>query len=141
MKTYTYEQIKVEQEESFTTILTAEQVNMFREITGDSNPLHTDSVYAQSKGFPDMVVYGMLSASYLSTLAGMYLPGMFSLIHEIDVKFPKPILLDGKAIKIVGKVIEKMDLYKRITLKVRITNTENEILVRGTMKIGVMDDE
>ena len=40
MNTYTYEEIAIGQKESFTAALTAEQMEQFRQITGDDNPLH-----------------------------------------------------------------------------------------------------
>jgi acyl dehydratase len=47
----------------------------FREDSGDINPLHLDRDYARARGFPDVVVYGLLASSFYSTLVGVYLPG------------------------------------------------------------------
>ncbi|MDR2656489.1 MAG: MaoC family dehydratase N-terminal domain-containing protein, partial [Oscillospiraceae bacterium] len=68
MNTYTYDEIPVGHEEQFQAVITPEHMRLFREITGDVNPLHGDAEYAASKGYPGMVAYGMLTASFLSTL-------------------------------------------------------------------------
>jgi acyl dehydratase len=140
VNTYTYEDIKIGQEESFCVQITDVDMEMFRQITGDNNPLHCDEDYARSRGYGGRVVYGMLTASYLSTLAGMYLPGEHSLIHEVDVKFTAPNGEIGKgAITISGRVTEKHDLFKRLTLKVTITADDGTKLLRGTMRAGVAE--
>ena len=41
---------------------------------GGRLPHHVDADYARGRGFPGRVVYGMLGASFFSTLAGVYLP-------------------------------------------------------------------
>ena len=140
MNTYTYEEIFIGQEEKFSFEITKQQMSMFREITGDHNPLHTDIKYAKLKGYPNNVVYGMLTASYLSALAGMYLPGKNSLIHEVELKFTKPCYPDSGKFTAVGICTDKQDLFNRITIKVRIKDQEDELVLRGIMKIGVTDD-
>ncbi|MBR5361427.1 MAG: dehydratase, partial [Lachnospiraceae bacterium] len=75
MNTYIYEQIEVGHKESFKVTVTEADMDKFREITGDVNPLHRDTEYAKEHGYRDRVFFGMLTASYLSTLAGVYLPG------------------------------------------------------------------
>lgn len=142
MNSYTYDEISVGQEESFRIDLTDEKVRAFRAITGDKNPLHTDVEYAKSKNYNDKVVYGMLTASFLSTLAGMYLPGKYSLIHSVEVKFPKALYAsEGNNLTVHGKVLEKVDRFNLLILKVSIENSVGEKVCRGTMKVGVVTGE
>lgn len=136
MKRYTYNDIYIGMEESFQAIITEELMEQFQCITGDSNPLHCDEAYAKSRGKKGRVGYGMLTASFLSTLAGMYLPGERSLIQEVNVKFLKPVYI-GEELKIQGIVKEKHDVFQRIELKVCIYNANQEKILRGTMQIGV----
>jgi 3-hydroxybutyryl-CoA dehydratase len=138
MKTYTFDEIQVGQEESFTAVIESEHMEMFRKITGDSNPLHCDEGYAKERGYGGRVVYGMLTASYLSTLAGMYLPGQRSLIHEVEVKFTKALVLVGSTnLTIHGRVEEKNDTFSRLVIKVTVMNESGDKILRGTMKVGV----
>jgi len=138
MNSYSFDEIQIGLKESFSVIITEEMMKKFMEITGDINPLHTDLKFAKSKGYDNKVVYGMMTSSFLSTLAGVYLPGKYSLIQSVETLFKKPVF-PGDSLKILGEVVEKHDVVKRITLKVAITNQNNEKVCRGTMQIGVMD--
>ena len=91
MNHYTFEEIKTGMEEQFSVTITEQMMQQFREMTGDVNPLHCDETFAKEKGFDGKVAYGMLTASFLSTMAGVYLPGENSLIQSVEVKFVKPV--------------------------------------------------
>ena len=136
MNDYRYEDIKVGHKETFTVNVTEDMMAAFKTITGDINPLHNDEVYATSKGHPGRVVYGMLTASLLSTLAGVYLPGKNSLIHEVKVKFAKPVYI-GDTLTVEGTVEEKNDTYSLLMLKVAIRNQAGEKVLRAKMQVGV----
>ena len=107
MNKYKYEEIEIGHKENFTVTVTEEMMEKFRDITGDINPLHNDEEYASSLGHPGRVAYGMLTGSFLSTLAGVYLPGKRSLIQEVKLKFAKPVYIgdtrrDEEAARIAG---------------------------------------
>lgn len=138
MNEYTFDEVNIGLVESFTVTVKDEMMKKFMEITDDINPLHTDREYAQSKGFNKEVAYGMLTSSFLSTLAGVYLPGKYSLIQDVHLIMKKPVFA-GDVLTISGEVTEKFLPGKRITLKVTINNQNGEKVLRGTMEIGVMD--
>lgn len=139
MNRYCFEEIETGMEESFEVKVTSEMMELFFRITGDSNPLHTDEAFARKKGYASCVSYGMLTASFLSTLAGVYMPGEKSLIHSVETKFVKPVF-PKDVLKISGEVVEKNELFSTIKLKVTITNQNQEKVLRGTMQIGVLTD-
>lgn len=139
MNTYKYEEIQVGMEEHFDMTVTEAAMEQFLAITGDVNPLHNDSEFAAKKGHPGKVAFGMLTASYLSTLAGVYMPGKYSLIHEVEVKFAKPVYA-GDVLHISGTVTEKNDTFSLFWMKVTITNQKGEKVLRGKMRVGVMNE-
>lgn len=136
MNEYTYEEIEVGHKESFSVTITEEMLDSFKKITGDINPLHNDEDYAKSKGQPGRVVYGMLTASFLSTLAGVYLPGKLSLIHEVKQKFVKPVYI-GDTLLVEGVVEDKHDAFSLLDIKFTIRNQRDVKVCRGTMSVGV----
>lgn len=136
MNHYTINEIKVGDEVTFKYELNQRKMNMFMEITGDKNPLHTDLEYAKEKGFSENVVYGMLTSSILSTLAGMYMPGEFSLIHNVEINFVKPVFLSRCPLQVTGKVVEVDARFNTIKLKYSIVDTSMTKVLRGTMQIG-----
>ena len=137
MNHYQYDEINVGQEESFTVSITEQMLDAFKGITGDINPMHNDQEYAQNAGFDGRIAYGMLTASFLSTLAGVYMPGEYSLIHTVEVEFVKPVFI-GDELVISGTVVEKSDLFKAIWLKVVIKNQVGKKVCRAKMRIGVL---
>ncbi len=137
MNTYTYDEIEVGQAESFTVTVTEDMLSSFKAITGDNNPLHNDEDFAKAKGQSGRVAYGMLTASFLSTLAGVYLPGERSLIQQVEIKFAKPVYI-GDTLTVTGQVAEKNDTVQRIELKVTITNQDGAKVLRGKMGVLVI---
>ncbi len=137
MNHYKYEELEIGHKESFEVEITEEMLDSFRKITGDMNPLHRDDEFARSKGMDAHAAFGMLTASFLSTLAGVYLPGESSLIHNTEIKFMKPVFV-GDRLTISGEVAEKNDAYNTIRLKVGMRNQSGAKVLRGSMQIGIV---
>lgn len=141
MNEYTFAEISPGMKASFGKEITLEMENGFREISGDDNPLHRDDEFAREAGggkFPGHAVFGMLTASFYSTMAGMYLPGKYSLIHSFDeISFLKPVFV-GDKLTITGEVTGKEETLNLIHLKVTIRNQNNKLVSRARMKILVL---
>lgn len=137
MNRYKFEDLSVGMKESFSATVTEQMMDAFCELSGDENPLHRDDDFAKSRGFRERVVYGMLTGSFLSRLAGEYLPGEQSLIQSVEVKFVKPVFV-GEKLTVIGEVAELNDTVRQIILKVEIRNRKEKVL-RGKMKVGVLD--
>ncbi|MCR4923291.1 MAG: MaoC family dehydratase [Lachnospiraceae bacterium] len=140
MNTYHYDEIAIGHTESFEALVKAEDMESFKAITGDINPLHNDETFAGDRGYEGRVVYGMLTASYLSTLAGVYLPGERSLIRSVSTKFYKAVFI-GDRLTIEGKVSDKNDTFKLLTVKINIKNQKGEKVLKGEMEIQVLEVE
>lgn len=141
MNRYTFSEITVGAKEAFTREITREMEDQFREISGDENPLHQEDGFAQEIGrgkFPGHVAFGMLTASLYSTLAGVYLPGRYSLIHSFEeLSFLKPVFA-GDILTVTGEVFEKEEALGLIRIKAVIRNQENRMVSRAKMKVLVM---
>lgn len=137
MNEYTFAQIVEGQEEKFHVKITKEMMDSFLYITGDNNPMHTDYDYANKHGKKDIVVYGMLASSFYSTLCGVYLPGKYCFLHEINTQFCYPVFI-GDEISVLGKVIEKDEKFRRIVIKAEIRNGEGKKVNRAKIIAGVL---
>lgn len=141
MNEFVFSEIETGYECSFSKEITVEMEQAFREITGDVNPLHQDDEYAVSVGggkFRQHVSFGMLTASLLSTVAGVYLPGKYSLIHSIDkISFKNPVFA-GDVLTVSSVVEGKQDDLKLLQLKVTITNQDHKCVARAGMKVLVL---
>lgn len=138
MNAFKFEDLYIGQIEEFNFEITSEKMKHFFEITGDKNPLHCDKTYAKEKGYDNVVVYGLLTTSALSTLAGMYLPGKYSLIHSVEISFIKPVFIETSPLTVKGEITAKDERFSQITLKISIFDKEQKKVCRGNMKIGVL---
>lgn len=141
MNEYLFREIEIGMEASFEREITLEMENSFRMLCGDENPLHQDDCFAKqiSNGkYKCHVAFGMLTASLYSTMAGMYLPGKYSLIHSFDeLAFLRPVFI-GDVLTVIGKVNDKDESLNLIRLKVVIRNQDDKVVSRAKMKVLVM---
>ena len=122
--------------EEFTVTVTAEMMEAFRTITGDVSPIHIDADYAKDRGYPGRVVYGMLGASFFSTLAGVYLPGEHCLLHGVECKFARPIFV-GDTLTVTGTVADVSEAVAEAEIKAVITNQDGKKVTRGVIRAGL----
>lgn len=137
MKHYTFHKLKTGMKEEFTVTVDVDKMESFCRITGDVNPLHRDKSFAQTQGYSSTVVYGMLTASFLSTLAGVYLPGEKSLLQSVSVKFLSPVF-PGDLLRVCGEIKELNESVQQMVLKVAIYNKEHKKVLRGELKVGFL---
>ena len=136
MNHYTLDQLAVGQSESFTVTVTEEMMEAFYRLTGDDSPIHRSAQYAAGRGYPGRVVYGMLGASFFSTLAGVYLPGEHCLLHGVEAKFARPVFI-GDTLTVKGTVTEVNDTFREITVRAEIFNQEGKKVTRGLYRAGL----
>lgn len=126
--------IEINQIASFSKTITEHDVYAFAGITGDFNPVHIDKVAAEKSIFKERIAHGMLTASFISTVIGMYLPGKGSIYLEQNVKFLKPVKIGSTItawVKITNFDSEK-DIY---TLSTWVENDHAVKVIDGTAKI------
>lgn len=76
-----------------THTFTIEDTTRFAQLSGDSNPIHTDAAFAQTHAnVAAPVVQGMLSASLFATIFGKTIPGAVYIAQEL--RWRAPLLVD-----------------------------------------------
>lgn len=136
MNHYTLSELHVGLSDEFSYEVTPEKMALFFELTGDDSPIHMDADYAAQRGYENRVMYGMLGASLFSTLAGVYLPGEHCLLHSVECKFAKPVLV-GETLTVRGEITEINETFREITIKGIIFNAEGKKVTRAIIKAGV----
>ena len=137
MNDFKFEELFVGQTVEFSRDVTTDMLEKFQNISGDNNPLHTDEDFAKSKGFKGRVVYGMLTASLYSCLAGVYLPGKNCLLQSVHADFLNPVFI-GDTLTVTGKIIEKHDSVRQIIIKAVIKNQDGKKISRAKIEAGVL---
>lgn len=139
MNEYKLEDIKLNMTEEFEVQITEKMQDNFRNLSGDINPMHSDKNFAIERGFENKLVFGMLTASFFSTLVGVYLPGKNCLFQECkDIKFHSPVFV-GDELLVKGEVIEIDERFRRITIKAVIRNQENKKVCSSKLIAGVLE--
>src|SRR5512137_3115182 len=86
---------------AFTRTISEADVALFIGTTWDVNPLHTDEMYCRATQFEHCIVPGLLTASLLTHLGGLWA----FLATEMDLKFLAPVYV-GESITAQAEVAE-----------------------------------
>ena len=122
---------------SFTKTFTEEDVRRFIEITGDVNPLHVDEAFAAKTQFGGRVLHGMLTASILSTMVGMLLPGAGAIYRSQTINFLRPVHV-GETVT-AHFVVRSVDRQRhRLEIESWIENANGERVLDGMCEAGLL---
>ena len=88
---YYIEDLKPGMSESFAKTVTESDIEKFGEISGDVNPVHFDEEFAKTTIFKGRIAHGVLSASYISTVLGMKMPGPGTIFMSLTTRFKAPV--------------------------------------------------
>ena len=88
---YYVEDLKPGMSESFTKTVTERDIELFGEVSGDVNPVHFDEAFARGTVFKGRIAHGVLSASYISTVLGMKMPGPGTIFMSLTTRFKAPV--------------------------------------------------
>ena len=135
MNDYKFDTLDIGVDAEFEVIITEKMMLQFREISGDENPMHLDSEYAIKHGYESNIVYGLLTASFYSKLAGMFLPGKYCILKSVETFFERPVYI-GDVLRIYGKVKEKDDRFQQAIVKAKITNQHNKTVSKANILVG-----
>lgn len=125
-----YADLEVGQRASFSKTITEADLGHFVAITGDVNPLHVDEPFAQGTFFGGRIAHGMLSASLLSTLVGMHLPGIGAIYRSQSLEFLRAVH-PGDTLT-AWLEVEAVDASaERIDLRAWIDNQHGERVIQG----------
>ncbi len=132
-----FDEIQVGETQTLTKDITEADVRKFVEMTGDDNPLHVDRAYAKTTSFKDIVVHGMLGASFISTVIGTKLPGAGALWVSQNMEFLLPVRL-GDVLTISATVLKKHERERLLELDTKIINQNQQLILTGFGKVKVL---
>jgi 3-hydroxybutyryl-CoA dehydratase len=136
MNAYTWEELQVGMAAHFDVTVDETMMDRFLALTGDHNPLHLDAEYAAERGFRGRVVYGLLTASFYSTLAGVHLPGKRCLLHGLKADFNAPVYV-GDQLRVSGRITHRNEAYRQLELACEVTNERAEVVSKARLRVGL----
>jgi len=132
-----YEDIRIGQHAEYVRTVTSEDIEMFGQVSGDYNPLHFDEDWAKTTMFKGRIAHGILTATYVSTVIGMKLPGPGAIYMSQSMKFRRPVRI-GDTITARVEVIGKNDEKELLMLKTVCINQEDKVVLDGDAVVTLM---
>lgn len=113
----------------FSKTVTEADVVLFAGVTGDFNPAHVDEAWAAASRFGGRIAHGMLSASFISTVLAMKLPGPGTIYLEQTLRFTAPVRI-GETVTARVEVVE-VQPKRRIRLTTTVNKQDGTPVVEG----------
>ena len=107
-----------------------EDVRRFAELSGDFNELHVDEAAARASRFGGRVVHGMLTASLITRLIGMELPGRGAIYLSQSLRFTAPVRI-GDEVEAVVEVTAVDVAKRRLTLSTIVNGPDGKPVMTG----------
>ena len=130
----TYDELQIGDSASFSKTVSETDIDGFAGITGDMNPAHVDAVAAAEGMFRQRIAHGMLSASFISTVLAMKLPGPGTIYLGQDLQFRAPVFI-GDTVTARVECIEKIEARKWAKFKTTCTNQDGKVVVDGVATV------
>jgi 3-hydroxybutyryl-CoA dehydratase len=111
---YHIEDLKPGMSESFSKTVSEHDIAIFGEASGDKNPVHFDEAFAKTTPFKGRIAHGMLTASYISTVLGMKMPGPGTIFLSMTTRFKAPVRI-GDTVTATCTVRETVPEKRRVT--------------------------
>ncbi len=110
--------------------VTARDIELFTEISGDRNPLHYDEEVARATRFGGIVVQGGITTAILNAVVAEDLPGPGTVFLQVNWSFKAPVR-PGETI--TGEVeVTNVRPDKPITeLQTRVTRDDGTLVLEG----------
>ena len=122
--------IEVGQKARRSKTVTARDVELYAEITGDRNPLHFDAAFAAGTRFGRLVAQGGITSGMLNALVAMDLPGPGTVFMSQSLKYLAPTYLGDTLTAEVEVLAVKPD-KPVCQLKATITNQDGTVVLEG----------
>jgi acyl dehydratase len=111
--------------------ITARDIELFTELTGDRNPLHYDEERAAASRFGGIIVQGGVTTGLLNAVVAEDLPGPGSVFLHVDWSFKAPVR-PGDEITAEVEVLEAREDKPITRLRTTIANQDGIVVLDGT---------
>ena len=115
-KEHYFEDLSVGMREALMKTVMADDVVGFAILTGDHNPIHLSDHFARKTRFGGRIAHGLYTASLISAVLGMRLPGPGAVYLSQTLNFRAPVRI-GDVVSILVEVIDLNPEGRRCKLK------------------------
>ncbi|MGD9867061.1 MAG: MaoC family dehydratase [Hyphomicrobiales bacterium] len=95
---YYFEDLSLGMEARHVKRITADDIQLFADLSGDDNPVHLSEDFAARTMFGQRIAHGILTASLLSTIIGTKLPGPGCIYVSQSLNFRAPVMIGDEVV-------------------------------------------
>jgi len=114
-RTLYFDDLAVGMRETLEKTVENEDVIGFAELSGDHNPIHLSEHFARKTKFGERIVHGLYTASLISAVIGMRLPGPGAVYISQTLNFRGPVKI-GDVVEVGVEVVELTEKGRRVRL-------------------------
>ncbi|MGE3856655.1 MAG: MaoC family dehydratase [Dehalococcoidia bacterium] len=108
-----------------------ETIRMFVDVSGDTNPLHTDAAYAARTRFKQPIAHGMIGAAFISAaMATRLAPGYVIVYLGQTLEFVAPVY-EYDLLTVTCTVTAVEPRRNRVRVATTVTNQDSAEVIRG----------
>lgn len=120
--------------------ITEGDIVQFANLTGDTNPMHTDAEYAKTTMFGERIAHGMLGLSYTMGLMWPlgFMEGTVIAFMGLEAKFKAPIKI-GDTISASAKIKQKKEMKALgggiVIFETRLVNQSGQVTQQADLTL------
>ncbi len=132
--------LSIDQKATREMSVTAEMIQAYAEVTGDFNPLHFDSGFADRTRFGGLIAQGGITTGLLHALVAMDMPGPGTVFMEQSWRFPAPVYM-GDTIRAEATVKWVHDRHPIAKLEFEVRNQDSKVVLEGEATVYQAEPE
>ncbi len=137
-KSYFFEELSLGMRESFMKTVMADDIVGFAMLSGDHNPIHLSDHFAKHTRFGERIAHGLYTASLISAVLGMKLPGPGAVYLSQTLNFKGPVKI-GDVVTVSAQVVELVEQGRRCKLAC-ICEVDGKIVLDGEAIVMVLSN-
>lgn len=126
---YYLEDLTVGMSKIYSKTISEADIVMFAGISGDTNPVHLNRLFAEGTVFKERIAHGMLSASFISTVLGTQLPGPGCIYLSQSLKFRAPVRAGDTVV--ARATVKAIDTEKRRVTLETVCSVGDTVVIEG----------
>ena len=126
---YYLEDLSVGMSKIYSKTISEADIVMFAGISGDTNPVHLNQLFAEGTIFKERIAHGMLSASFISTVLGTQLPGPGCIYLSQSLKFRAPVKAGDTVV--ARATVKAIDEEKRRVTLETVCSVGDTVVIEG----------